>query len=123
MTLIYILLSLILIGIVFIVWVNASGNKNDEGKALADIKYRVDNFKTDVARIEAAVKNEIIINRQESNGVAKNTREELSGSFKQFSELISTTMNSTSMLKKNNWKHFPPILIISLNQLNKNCLY
>ncbi len=100
MTLIYILLSLILIGIIFIIWINAGGNKSNEGKTLADIKYRVDSFNNEVARIEAAVKNEMVINRQENNGAAKNTREELSVSFKQFSELISTTMNDTSKLQK-----------------------
>ena len=106
MTLIYILLSLILIGIISIIWINAGGNKSNEGKTLADIKYRVDSFNNEVARIEAAVKNEMVINRQENNGAAKNTREELSVSFKQFSELISTTMNDTSRLQKTQLETF-----------------
>ena len=64
MTLIYILLSLILAGIIFIIWINASADKSNHGKTLAEIKYRVDNFNSEVARIEAAVKNEMVINRQ-----------------------------------------------------------
>src|SRR5215203_2173873 len=106
MTLIYILLSLILIGIVFILWVHASANRNDESKALADIKYKIESFNNEVARIEAAVKSEMVVNRQENNGTAKNTREELSLSFKQFSGLISTTMNDTSVLQKTQLETF-----------------
>ena len=106
MTLIYILLSLILIAIVFILWVHASANRNDESKALADIKYKIESFNNEVARIEAAVKSEMVVNRQENNGTAKNTREELSLSFKQFSGLISTTMNDTSVLQKTQLETF-----------------
>lgn len=53
----------------------------------------------EVPRIEATVKNEMVVNRQESNPSAKNTREELSGSFKQFSELISGVMNDTKSVE------------------------
>src|SRR5687768_12110216 len=106
MTLIYIFLLLILLGVVFILWINIKHKESGEDKILADIKYRIDSFNNEVARVEAAVKNEMVINRQESNGAAKNTREELAGSFKQFSELISTTMNDTNKLQKTQLETF-----------------
>lgn len=106
MTLIYILLFLILVGVVFILWINVKRKESGEDRTLTDIKYRIESFNNEVARVEAAVKNEMLINRQESNEAAKNTREELSGSFRQFSGLISTIMNDTSMLQKTQLETF-----------------
>ena len=106
MSLTYIFLAIIIIGIAFIIWLMLKANKSTQDKTLADIKYKIDSFNAEVARIEAAVKNEMVINRQESNTAAKNTREELSGSFKQFSGLIAGVMNDTSNLQKTQLETF-----------------
>ena len=116
MTLIYIFLLLILLGVVFILWINIKRKEPGEDRILADIKYRIDSFNNEVARVEAAVKNEMVINRQESNGAAKNTREELSASFRQFSELISTIINDTNTLQKTQLETFS----VNLNNLTQS---
>jgi DNA recombination protein RmuC len=100
MSLVYILLAIIIFGLAIILWFVFRTNKSTQEKTLTDIKYRIDSFNSEVARIEATVKNEMVVNRQEGNVAAKNTREELSRSFKQFSELISGVMNDTSALQK-----------------------
>jgi len=106
MSLIYILLSIIIISLAFIGWFVLKANTVTPDKTLTDIKYRVESFNSEVARIEATVKNEMVVNRQEGNVAAKNTREELSGSFKQFSELISGVMNDTNALQKTQLQTF-----------------
>lgn len=106
MFLTYILLAIIIIGVAFILWLTLKATKSTQDKTLTDIKYRIDSFNAEVARIETTVKNEMVVNRQESNTAAKNTREELSGSFKQFSGLISGVMNDTSNLQKTQLETF-----------------
>ena len=105
MTLVYVLLTVIIFILIIILWFISKAKPNDD-KALTDIKYRIDSFNAEVTRIETAVKNEMMVNRQEGNLAAKNTREELSGSFKQFSELISGAMNDTSSLQKSQLQTF-----------------
>jgi DNA recombination protein RmuC len=106
MSLTYIFFAIIIIGIALIIWLILKANKSTQEKTLTDIKYKIDSFNAEVARIEAAVKNEMVVNRQEGNTAAKNTREELSGSFKQFSGLISGVMNDTSNLQKTRLETF-----------------
>ncbi len=101
MSLVYILLAIIIFGLAIILWFVFRTNKSTQEKTLTDIKYRINSFNTEIARIEATVKNEMVVNRQEGNVAAKNTREELSGSFKQFSELISGVMNDYKCPAKN----------------------
>ncbi len=106
MSLVYILLAIIIFGLAIILWFLLKTNTSTQDKTIADIKYRIESFNNEVARIEATVKNEMVVNRQEGNLSAKNTREELSGSFKQFSELISGVMNDTSALQKTQLQTF-----------------
>ncbi len=106
MSLTYIFFAITIIGIAFIIWLMLKANTSAQEKTLTDIKYKIDSFNGEVARIESTVKNEMVVNRQESNTSSKNTREELSGSFKQFSGLSSGVMNDTSNLQKTQLETF-----------------
>jgi DNA recombination protein RmuC len=104
MTITYLLLTIIIVGIAFLLWKIFS--KNTASNTLAEIKYKIESFNSEVARIEEAVKSEMITNRQESNTAAKNTREELAGSLKQFSDLIAGAIDGTSKLQKTQLETF-----------------
>lgn len=73
---------------------------------LLELKSKLAGVNSDVLRIEAAVKNEIITNRSESNTLAKNTRDELSSSLSYFSQSVSTSINNTSRLQKDQLEAF-----------------
>src|SRR5687767_7233771 len=80
-----ILLALVLLVaiIILIVVLKMAAVKNDQTYLLSEI-----------ARIENAVKQEIITNRRETNDQAQQARLETARSLKDFGELISSNMNS-----------------------------
>jgi DNA recombination protein RmuC len=89
MTNIYlILLILILLSLIVIALKIFTGVKVD-GDPEAAIKYKLDNFSTEILRIEASVKTEISTNRTETNETLRNVRIELSSSLKSFEEKLS----------------------------------
>ena len=88
--------------------------KNDD--LLIGLKYKLDGLSSEVNRIEAVVKNEIVSNRNESTKTARDAREEMSHSLKSFGELISGSSKTTSELQRDQLYAFSN----NLNTLTKS---
>ena len=100
MTIIYILLTII---IVLILWFNLNRSNSQDSKTLTDIKYKIDGFANEVNRIETSVKNEIATNRNEFQNASKDTRKELSDSLRSFeNKLNNLTTTIEQKLKEFN---------------------
>ena len=100
MTIIYILLTII---IVLILWFNLNRSNSQDSKTLTDIKYKIDGFANEVNRIETSVKNEIATNRTEFQNASKDTRKELSDSLRSFeNKLNNLTTTIEQKLKEFN---------------------
>lgn len=80
----------------------AMAGKNNNTDWMA-IKYRMENVLTEIGRIEAAVKQEMVTNRQESGDNTQRIRAELAASLKNFGELITQTMSNASSVQKDNF--------------------
>lgn len=98
MTIVYILLAII---IILLVWFNTRPKFPGEN-ILSDIKFRIDNFHSEVSRIESSVKNEIATNRNEFTKSSKDARGELSDSLKSF----ENKLNSLTTAIENRLKEF-----------------
>ena len=68
--------------------------------------FRLDQLRSNMERIEASVKSEISLNREESGRGARHAREEMTNSLRSFGELISRSMNSSGELQKNQLETF-----------------
>lgn len=98
-TLLAVLVIVTIITLVFAI--KAAAQKN--GGELTDIKYKMDNVLAEIARIEMAVKNEMITNRRETGDNAQRIREELSATLKNFGELITQNMANVHTIQKDNF--------------------
>jgi DNA recombination protein RmuC len=67
------------------------------------IKYKLDNVTGEIARIEAAVKQEMVTNRQENGDNTQRLRAELAASLKNFGELINQTTTNANAVQKDNF--------------------
>ena len=68
--------------------------------------FRLDQLRSNMERIEASVKSEISLNREESGRGARHAREEMTNSLRSFGEFISRSMNSSGELQKNQLETF-----------------
>jgi DNA recombination protein RmuC len=90
MMLIYILLAAVLL-LLLIILILQLKNKGDNNNSLtADLRYKLDSFTSEIARIETAVKNEVSINRVEAGTVNRDTREELAKTIRVVGEQLSS---------------------------------
>jgi len=96
------LAALLLVSIITMVfaWKAMAGKNNTDMMAM---KYKLENVLGEIGRIEAAVKNEMVTNRQESGDNTQRIRAELAASLKNFGELITQTMASASTVQKDNF--------------------
>jgi len=90
-----------------------------DAKELLDIKNKLSSINSDVLRIESSVKNEIITNRAETNSIARNTRDELSASLKSFGDAVSSSINNTTQLQKNQLEIFATNLATLTNSVEE----
>lgn len=103
MSITIILLAVLLLAvmvIIILVLTRTTGNKN---QSAAGVMYRLENLLSEIARIEAAVKNEMVVNRKETSDLARQMRAETAGSLKDFGELITTSMINGNNLQKENF--------------------
>ena len=105
---------IVLLIILIILYYRAGQHKNDD--LLIGLKYKLDGLSSEVNRIEAVVKNEIVSNRNESTKTARDAREEMSHSLKSFGELISGSSKTTSELQRDQLYAFSN----NLNTLTKS---
>lgn len=96
------LVLLLLISIVILVFAWKAMNAGNNTDAMA-MKYKLENMMTEIARIEAAVKQEIATNRKETGDNTQRIRTELAASLKNFGELITQTMSSASTVQKDSF--------------------
>lgn len=96
------LMLLLLISIVILVFAWKAMNAGNNTDAMA-MKYKLENMMTEIARIEAAVKQEIVTNRKETGDNTQRIRTELAASLKNFGELITQTMSSASTVQKDSF--------------------
>ena len=96
------LAALLLVSIITMVfaWKAMAGKNNTDWMA---IKYKMENVLGEIGRIEAAVKNEMVTNRQETGDNTQRIRAELAASLKNFGELITQTMANASTVQKDNF--------------------
>lgn len=96
------LAALLLVGIITMVfaWKATAAKDNTDWMA---VKYKMENLLGEIARIETAVKQEMVTNRQETGDNTQRIRAELAASLQRFGELITQTMNSASTVQKDNF--------------------
>ncbi|MFL5746924.1 MAG: DNA recombination protein RmuC [Niastella sp.] len=96
------LVALLLVAIITMVfaWRAMAAKNNTDWMA---IKYKMENLLGEIARIETAVKQEMVTNRQETSDNTQRIRSELAASLKNFGELINQTMASATTVQKDNF--------------------
>lgn len=96
------LVALLLVAIITMVfaWRATVANNNTDWLAM---KYKMENLLGEIARIESAVKQEMVTNRQETGDNTQRIRSELAASLKNFGELITQTMTSATTVQKDNF--------------------
>jgi DNA recombination protein RmuC len=96
------LVALLLVAIITMVfaWRATAAKNNTDWMA---IKYKMENLLGEIARIETAVKQEMVTNRQETGDNTQRIRSELAASLKNFGELINQTMASATTVQKDNF--------------------
>jgi DNA recombination protein RmuC len=99
---IVLLAILLLVSIVTLVvaWKGMAARNNTDWMA---IKYKMENVLAEIARVETAVKQEMVTNRQETGDNTQRIRAELAASLKNFGELITQTMSNASAVQKDNF--------------------
>ena len=98
-TLLAVLLLVSIFSMVF-AWKAMAGKNNTDWMA---VKYKMESLFTEITRIEAGVKQEMVTNRQESGDNTQRIRAELAASLKNFGELITQTMANASTVQKDNF--------------------
>lgn len=96
------LVLLLLISIVILVFAWKAMNAGNNSDTMA-LKYKLENMMTEIARIETAVKQEMVTNRKETGDNTQRIRTELATSLKNFGELITQTMSSASTVQKDSF--------------------
>ncbi len=96
------LVLLLLVGVITLVfaWKAMAARNNTDWMAM---KYKMESVMNEIARIEAAVKQEMVTNRQETGDNTQRIRVELAASLKNFGELITQTMSSASTVQKDSF--------------------
>lgn len=111
-----ILLIVILLSVLVALYFAYKASSKTADTSLTELRYKLESFQTEIARIETSVKNEIGTNRFETNESAKQSRVELSTNLKAFGEQISNVLKDTSSLQKTQLETFS----INLNSLTKS---
>ena len=96
------LVALLLVAIITMVfaWRATAAKNNTDWVAM---KYKMENLLGEIARIEMAVKQEMVTNRQETGDNTQRIRAELAASLKNFGELINQTMGNATTVQKDNF--------------------
>src|SRR4051812_27074600 len=96
------LVALLLVAIITMVfaWRATAAKNNTDWMAM---KYKMENLLGEIARIETAVKQEMVTNRQETGDNTQRIRAELAASLKNFGELINQTMGNATTVQKDNF--------------------
>jgi len=111
MTIIYVLLISILIMLILILIYSRRASLPKGEKEIVGLKNQLANILSNTSRIESSVRSEMVVNRSETNNVARDTRNELSSSLKSFGEAVSSSINNTTTLQKNQLEVFSANLV------------
>lgn len=106
-----ILLIILFVLVLINTWFSYRASQAKEDNLVDDVTKRLDGFAKDLTRIESLTRDEFARNREEFNKNSKDTREELSGSFKVFEDSLLNRMTEIANLQKNQLDTFS-------NQLN-----
>jgi DNA recombination protein RmuC len=106
-----ILLIVLLVLVLMNIWFSYRASKGKGDVTVDDVRKGLDGFAKDLNRIESLTRDEFARNREEFNKNSKDTREELSGSFKVFEDSLLNRMAEIANLQKNQLDTFS-------NQLN-----
>ncbi|AEW03474.1 recombinase RmuC [Niastella koreensis] len=96
------LVALLLVAIITMVfaWRAMAAKNNTDWMA---VKYKMESLLGEIARIETAMKQEMVTNRQETGDNTQRIRTELAASLKNFGELINQTMAGATTVQKDNF--------------------
>jgi len=106
MTIIYILLTLILLLIIFNLILSYRSKSSGSDAGIDSLHFKLDNFPKEVVRIETSVRAEIAANRKETTDNAKTAREEQASSLTAFGQLITESMNTGSKVQREQLETF-----------------
>lgn len=100
-TVIIVLLAvLLLLAIAILVFTRKVASK---GYGSTELNYKLTNLLSEIARIESAVKNEMVTNRRETGDNAQRIREELSAALRNFGDLITQNIANVHTIQKDNF--------------------
>src|SRR5215213_3317129 len=102
----YLLLCVVIILLIVILLFAYRASAPKDSNLFLDVNNKLADVVSHVSRIESAVRNEIVINRAETNGVAKTTRDELSATLTSFGDVVSRSINSTTQLQQHQLEIF-----------------
>lgn len=94
------LLALIIILLFIVLFYLA---KNNTRKTFTDLSYRFNSLQSEIQRVEAAVKNEIMANRKETFDNAANARNELAGSLDAFKKDFQQQIKDFNEIQRDNF--------------------
>lgn len=100
--LITLLAALLLVAIITMVFAGKAMATRNDTDWLA-VKFKMESVTAEIARIEKAVQQEMVTNRQETGDNTQRIRTELAASLKNFGELINQTMANASTVQKDNF--------------------
>lgn len=99
--LLYVLITIIIFLLICTLYLLSKKGTEINSKELNDLNYKIETNSKDLMRLETIFKNEFFNSRTEANQAAKNGRDELTNSFRQFGELLSASIKDTNELQKN----------------------
>ncbi len=99
------MIEILLIIIIAILLLNSffilRASKKDDNKIVEELKFVFDNLEKGLNKLESSLKDEVARNREEFSKNSRETREELTNSFKTFGDSISSRMSEVANLQKN----------------------
>ncbi|MDP2209495.1 MAG: DNA recombination protein RmuC [Bacteroidota bacterium] len=110
------MIEILLIIIIAILLLNSffilRASKKDDNKIIEELKFAFDNLEKGLNKLELSLKDEFARNREEFSKNSRETREELTNSFKTFGDSISSRMSEVANLQKNQLDTFSNQLTI-----------
>lgn len=95
--LLIIIIAILLLNFFFILKLS----KKEENKKFDELKFAFDNLEKGLNKLESTLKDEFVRNREEFSKNSKETREELTNSFRTFGDSVSGRMSEIANLQKN----------------------
>lgn len=88
-----ILLAIIILLILFNIWITFRQNRTSVSKDLENISKGINLFDNSLAKIDKSIRDDFQRNREESNKISKENREELASTLKTFTDTFAKSVN------------------------------